>query len=519
MRIWRTLLKVCRTNLRLYLSEPVIESSGTTSPSLSSDRLEKKENRKPSSGDRAYNPSYSRTSPATSPRSPSKRQTRSPKKEAGSMPASSQGNPFATNSPPTSPSRKRVSGFTSALQAEHGSTSPTPKGKNVMPGFASALSVKDALPLDDFPSSSPTAPPEKSEEELADWFQSSDIPSTVVGFTSAKNIAPVVDEDDWFKSDAVPTGFAGFQSAKSLKPTAISGTNGPAMDIDPEVMETADSTILSDKDKETELSMDAPPAFTGFTTGKTLLNPSAPAQDSWIAPSEAALKKAAAMMNQWEKEIDKETSHSAEGEPSQGLHIPSSQDFVVPPSPSPAGPAFKKPIGFGAASGSAGSSDKKPFKSPLLATANSTPFRPPLLATPSKTIPAVSSPLNPKRNAPFTTPIRAMPSTPITPSSVGSNAPLFPSTPMYFSSSPSTPRSLGMSSRKVSGSSAKKQFSTPFKPGMKPGEPGRALLEQQAKASTSASVTQAPGSPVRIIESKSSAKQSTTSKCNLKCVT
>ncbi|KAK7695063.1 hypothetical protein QCA50_002252 [Cerrena zonata] len=486
--------------------ENIRGSSGSSTLSTSSGR---KENRQPSRPDRAYSPSHSRTaSPATSPLSPSKHSVRSPKRKSGFMSAASLGNPFTNDSPPTSPSRKRVSGFTSALQAEHREDSSSPKGKRSMPGFASALSLKESTPLDDFPSSSPTAPPEKSEQELADWFQSSDLSTGAIGFTSAKTIATVVEEEDWFKLDAKPTGFAGFQSAKALKLTGTTSVAEATTDVESNNSTTMESTVLSEKGKAPETVGFVPPAFTGFTTGKTLLDPTAPAKIAYIAPSEAALQKAAAMMNQWEKEIDKEFSLSTEEEepplvvgilPNQTY----SQNFSgdVPQSPSPAGPALRRPLGFGTASGTMTANEKKPFKSPLLAAPPTTPFRPPL-ASSSKSAPVVSSPLNPKRFAPYTTPARqTTPFTPYLGASSAFNTPLFPSTPMYLSSSPSTPRSLGMSARKVSGGSMKKPFSTPFKPGLKPGETGRLLLEQQQKAS----------SPVRIIGSGSSGRPSTSS--------
>ena len=153
-------------------------------------------------------------------------------------------------------------------------------------------------------------------------------------------------------------------------------------------------------------------------------------------------------------------------------------------------------MGFGPASGSMTPQEKKPFKSPLLTNTGTTPFRSPLIT--SKSTPAVSSPLNPKRFAPYTTPTR--PSAPSTPAPSSSPyAPMYPSTPIYFSSGPSTPRSLGMSSRRSSIGSVKKQFTTPFKPGMRPGEPGRLLLGQKQKASTSNPDWDLPSSPIRII--------------------
>ncbi|CAL1694441.1 unnamed protein product [Somion occarium] len=490
------------------------ERSQSPSPSLPADR---KENRKPSGSDHAYSHSSSRTSPINSPpnspRSLSKHQGLSPNKMNGFMPASSPGNPFTSKSSPTSPSRKRVSGFTSALRTEHSAMrNATPSGisnpvtKTTGFGFASALDIAYNKPAGNYPSSYPDPPP---EQDLAAWFQSTDVSAEAVNFTSASALRSAEDDVGWFQRSTVPPTATGFQSAKELK---IAGNTTLARGIAPS---RTPSDANSPFDDKPELSLrDSIPngsGFLGFTTGRTLLDPSAASSSTWVAPSKAALEKATEMMSRWEKEIDQECMHTAEGEENLpsiqlGQHdrmILGSMDDnfprSTPLSPSPAGPDFGKPLAFGTPGSIGIRNSKKPFKSPLLVPPNpSSPLatRPPL-ANPSKSIPVVASPLNPSRTPSF----KPVSSTLAAFTNSTFSTPEMPSTPLRPGTGSPQKRALGMSAKRPGTNSTpgRKPFTTPFKPGMRPGEPGRFLLEQQRATQTSGLSSQNARSPVKLV--------------------
>ena len=241
------------------------------------------------------------------------------------------------------------------------------------------------------------------------------------------------------------------------------------------------------------------PAFTGFTTGSNLFNP-AKSKSKILMPSAEALAKAAQRLAQWDKEYIDELDEnddapimpeetSPEMTPSTSLSgfssaagafrpvlngVENSFSEQQPPStPSPAGPSGLAGRSFSPLVPRGATDKKKEFKSPLLTT--------PASRTQQQTSSSyVSSPLKSKFTGGtkgFVTPMRV----------AGPSTPGKPSMPI---SSPK--KSLGVTPRRVTGSVGKKPaFSTPFKAGMRPGEPGRAVL----------SVTQVASPAVRVIGS------------------
>lgn len=350
-------------------------------------------------------------------------------------------------------------------------------------GFISAL---QAQTQEERPNSPPTASTSgtHSNQDLDSWF-SSGAPTHAVGFASASSLfkgaaastspsKSMEDTEDWFQPSTKPTGFAGFQSAKALK-----------MDCD----EPENSQQQSQSQKEV-------PAFAGFTSASSLRSeptnqhpgsatfqvPSnAGPSKSSFAPSKAALKAAREKMKQWEQEIDHEFSAStSQDETLPSISVGSSGQVVLgvdensftsaqhqDPTPSTSSSIFKRPMVSASSSGFP-TRNQKPFKSPLLV-----PHTPKEAHT-SKASGSVyaPSPLNPNR-------VNEPKINSVFPAFVQSSA---LSTPIKSSVQASpTKKTLGVTPRRVSGSSVigKSKFVTPFKPGMKPGEPGRAQLSQR----------------------------------------
>ena len=106
----------------------------------------------------------------------------------------------------------------------------------------------------------------------------------------------------------------------------------------------------------------------------------------------------------------------------------------------------------------------KPFKSPLVS-------RQPRGATTSTSISHPSSVLNPTRNAVASS--SKLPA--LFPNETASVTPARPAPPAF--TSPTKGKSLGMTPRRVGGLASGKKFTTPFKQGMAPGEPGRAQFD------------------------------------------
>lgn len=357
------------------------------------------------------------------------------------------------------------------------------------------------------PSSSPDGP---QEQDLSSWFESTDIPYGGLMFKSAKDLATVPpdnhsyhhdDSDEWLTATPPPGALMGFQSAKNLPPA-------PADDGDVELTspQAAPSTLLGfapasaihQGDIQRDSNDDSIHAdkqkvmlpFVGFRSGNTPLNSGKGTKNSsWSAPSAEALAKAEERMKRWQAEIDADFHESTTEENEESVPLPNlsaekpAEERVVlgavensaVPSPSPPlsqsdAPATPTPIRadfktLGAAMGGPFAS-RKPFKSPLLR-------KPPV---PSASY--IASPLNPNHNPTpsatktpyiFKTPLKAA----------------FPSTPAGPSTAFISPvkKVLGTTPRRSASSPVKKKtFVTPFKPGMKPGELGRARLEPSQTA-------------------------------------
>ncbi|KAI0348270.1 hypothetical protein BDW22DRAFT_74345 [Trametopsis cervina] len=112
----------------------------------------------------------------------------------------------------------KAAGFQSAA-----SLAELPRSK--YSGFGSALHIapENTSTLDP-PSSSPDPPP---EPDLAAWFASSDVPTGLAGFSSAKAVVEHQNED-WFTAPA-PAGALGFKSAKSIH--APGDTEGHSLSV------------------------------------------------------------------------------------------------------------------------------------------------------------------------------------------------------------------------------------------------------------------------------------------------
>ncbi|KAI0094432.1 hypothetical protein BDY19DRAFT_901619 [Irpex rosettiformis] len=337
----------------------------------------------------------------------------------------------------------KLSGFSSAsaLTVEHSGVSPTP---------------------------SPEAPP---EPDLAAWFASSDVPTA--GFASAKALVEEKNDDDWFTAPA-PIGAVGFQSVRNMHAPLDAGPEASQEDYPGFTKPTVSEEV---------------PVFTGFTTGSNLFNP-AKAKAKTLMPSAEALAKAAQRLAQWDKEFDDEVTDtsivSELREEAQAAAAPnisfggfstagairpvlgamenSFSDQQPPNTPSPAGPSGLTGRSFSPLVPRGTGDKKKEFKSPLLTTAAS--------RTQQASSTYVSSPLKPK----FTSGTKGF----VPPTRVaGPSTPVRPVAPI---SSPK--KSLGVTPRRPTTSVGKKpMFSTPFKTGMRPGEPGRAALDTTKIAS------------------------------------
>lgn len=369
------------------------------------------------------------------------------------------------------------------------------------PGFASALNLSQDNFT--FPSSSPDVP---AEQDLTSWFASTDIPTRGLMFTSARDLAltpphidnPQDDEDDWLTAAPPPGVVMGFQTAKDLHSdvndnnqvqastsvASFAGFVSGAAVLKENVGGTTDVDIIHDGQE------DSAPAFVGFQTGSSLLNPdNGMKKSAWSAPSAEALAKAAERMKRWQAEIDKEFAkestqetelpegHEPSRRPASGRIVlgsvensgrPSaSQPLSQPDPPDTPSPVRTEYKGAGATIGSS-LNNRKPFKSPLM---NKT-------AGPSSSY--IESPLNPNRALTFSSARGA--SSFMTPLKAA-----FPSAVAGPSTSVSpTKKALGATPRRVGGSSVKKStFVTPFKPGMRPGQPGRTHLGATQKTAGS----------------------------------
>lgn len=368
------------------------------------------------------------------------------------------------------------SGFTSAARlsvkgtpqlagnkdAEHATHTPA---RIQDTGFTSAARLAETSfdqADDKLPSSSPDAPP---DQDYSEWFSAKIPEGASTGFQTARTIhAAPPPANESVPLDPALAALPTFTSSRVL----FEEERGPPM---------------------SQINVDVP-TITGFSPAINYVHSleSGTIIHDWAKPSAAALLRAAAKMKAWEAEMDEDfTADPSIPEPPEGAVRPALRALDnspgpggVPESPSPAGP------GFARASATTGKlpalglgRGNKPFKSPLLTRPASA------TAVPSPKPAYVNSPLNPnaaasastsKPMAPFATPTRP---------GTSSFTPLVPRGGTPAKSLGLTPRRLGFTS-----AVGKPKFVTPFKAGMRPGEPGRLELEVKAKeGSQQANVT------------------------------
>ena len=203
-------------------------------------------------------------------------------------------------------------------------------------------------------------------------------------------------------------------------------------------------------------STDAP-AFVGFQSVSApnetgFLGFTSVGKGTSFLPSKAAIEKVKKRMRDWEADIEEELSCMRP--PAPQSEVTSPRRPATPPRPS-LGNTSSQPISPHNST-FAGSAKQKPFKPPSLS--NKTNLTSSVIASPSQSKGSAS---------PFKPPL--LPST----STSTLAKPLISSRPTSDSAF-HTPVKLGRAQRPGS----VKKFSTPFKPGMRPGEPGRAKLQE-----------------------------------------
>ncbi|THH18249.1 hypothetical protein EW146_g2694 [Bondarzewia mesenterica] len=241
-----------------------------------------------------------------------------------------------------------------------------------------------------------------------------------------------------------------------------------------------------------------PPPTVLFTTA---------AMKKFLAPSETALQEAEARMKRWEVEAEAADIPSLAEPPSPPRQVLGAVEnsFVqgrVPDSPGPLtgfgrppSSGFRPPFQTPSGADIKGKGFVKPFKSPLLRD-TAVPLKAPVFAP---------SPLNPNRSRTmaaaaedktvFTSARGFRPLIPSTPKGNVVAGPSSLATPVRQAAFSTPPRPMAVSLR--AGQSGKKKFVSPFKPGMRPGEPGRAKLGEkyeQGRAAAVASLVVVSGS-------------------------
>lgn len=350
-------------------------------------------------------------------------------------------------------------------------------------GRASALPI---LAADEWP---PSPPP---QQDYDSWFDTdtSTLPVDAFSFKTAKAILNVT-EDTHESASQIPQ-LGGFTSGLSKWKAA--------------------SQTSEDESLESEASVPHLPI--GFTSaahqhlGKS----------NWAAPSAEALARAAAKMKEWQAGFsnDEETpdgqdteNNAPAGSRPPASHTPSLQPLSRPalrtvengsstmqppdtptPARAPAKDHFTVVAGM--------QIKNKPFKSPLMA-------KPQAQRSVSAPSPFAGSPLNPARSTGFrvasgsklpaafsgtaavaglSTPAKPAPGTAAFLSPVKGAVSTFVSPVKASVPSVASPvKALGMTPRRlgVSSGPGKGKFSTPFKAGLAPGEPGRSQLEEKLK--------------------------------------
>ncbi|OSD03321.1 hypothetical protein PYCCODRAFT_1444654 [Trametes coccinea BRFM310] len=420
-------------------------------------------------------------------------------------------------------SSQSLGGFTSAA---HMAAPPQSQSAAAAPfiapkftGFGSAA----ALPLQTSHSQSPSPSPPPERQDYDSWFETdvSVLPPTAFAFKTAKTLLDIAGDDAGpaslhaNQSSQPPPGSIQFQPASQVMHNAGSSPDPPAEDTT-----LTGSTSVAQVGFTSAAQMAPPPVpLGGFSSAPQVGFTSASGKSNWAAPSAEALARAAAKMKQWQDEFDCDEepasdlggTHATENPARSGsapavsknpdpspLQTPlrpalrpmenAFSPAQPPDTPSPAAAAAKNPDHFTVVAGM--QIKNKPFKSPLV-------NRPPQSRVASAPSPYVNSPLNPARQSEFRvasgsklpaaftgvapSTVNAGPSTPAKPPS-GTSA--FVSPIKLGATTLNSPvKSLGMTPRRTgpSGPVGKSKFSTPFKSGMAPGDPGRSQLQQKLR--------------------------------------
>ncbi|KAI0059444.1 hypothetical protein BV25DRAFT_1901580 [Artomyces pyxidatus] len=214
----------------------------------------------------------------------------------------------------------------------------------------------------------------------------------------------------------------------------------------------------------------------------------------WLAPSEAALKAAEEKMKLWEVE-ERFLGEPLEENLSQAISEPgpSRKDASVTSPPRKALSAVENsftparmPLNLGASGFSTPSSagNRATVKPPsAFGSGGVQPFRSPMMRAPAMQplrTPAVSnSPLNPRRSALSQPGLTSTPARGFRPLVAATSASSALETPLRQAAFSTPPRALGVTPLRLG--TGQKKFVTPFKTGMRPGEPGRTQLEAGAR--------------------------------------
>lgn len=307
---------------------------------------------------------------------------------------------------------------------------------------------------------------------------------------------------------SVALGSSGFTSASRLGPT-ISGfttaTHVPQLSSQSYREQRSPSPDGTPPDFSAWFSSTTVPGITGFASAGSIsagadafpIAFTTAAQSKILAPSATALQEAEARMQQWDAEDEEVLAPSPSGSGSQGQLRrinPSSpprqalrlmNNAFIPDTPTPrAGNSFTRsamPIPSpsfqtAAMSDVKGKASVKPFKSPVISRPSV--FNRP--SPPNPTTPFSAQKTTPRRNEP---PVAFTPARSFRPLVADTPRPIAgPSfaTPVRQAASFATPPRLGVTPRAANGQvKTQKKFVTPFKNGMRPGEPGRTQLEQK----------------------------------------
>lgn len=255
--------------------------------------------------------------------------------------------------------------------------------------------------------------------------------------------------------------FPGFTSVRAM---AGDTTDGDYRSPSPE-----GSPLEQDHDSWFNTSSTDVPAFVGFqpvsvTHDTGFVGFTSVGKGTSFQPSEDALRNVKKRMRDWEVDIEKELSHVHPSTPQTG--VTPLRRPVTPP---------KQPLDSDKNSASPTPTSPRqisPQHTTFTRSAKQKQFKPPLLS--NKTNLANSMPVSPS-NAPQSKGLVSQFKPPLLSSTSASTLPK-PSTPSRATSDSAfrTPVRLGGSHRPGS----VKKFTTPFKPGMRPGEPGRAKVQE-----------------------------------------